>query len=95
LQSPINIPLGVALMDTLVDQTRGSFILRTGAYNAAFDKVMDWKEKLYKGNMFEFLEEIPYDETRAYVRLVMRNYLMNRRLNARHPFPFPMDLLRI
>jgi soluble lytic murein transglycosylase len=91
----INIPLGVALMDTLVNQTNNSFILRTGAYNSALSKMVDWRNNLYKGNVFEFLEEIPYDETRAYVRLVMRNYLMNHRLDTRDSFAFPTELLKL
>ncbi|HMN67149.1 MAG TPA: lytic transglycosylase domain-containing protein [Bdellovibrionales bacterium] len=91
----INIPLGMAHMDDVVDSAGSSFIMRTASYNAAAGKVREWRQRLYNGNVFEFLEEIPYEETRSYVRLVMRNYLMNRRLNSTAPFDFPGSLLEM
>jgi soluble lytic murein transglycosylase len=91
----INLPLGVAHMDELIGQAGASFIMRTSAYNAKVEKALEWKERLYNGNIHEFLEEIPYDETRSYIRLVMRNYVMNKRLSATQPFLFPADLLSL
>jgi soluble lytic murein transglycosylase len=91
----INLPLGAAHMDELIDQAGASFIMRTSAYNAKVEKALEWKERLYNGNIHEFLEEIPYDETRSYIRLVMRNYVMNKRLSATQPFLFPAHLLSL
>lgn len=91
----LNIPLGVAHMDQIVDDAGTGFIFRTISYNSTLAKARDWKRRFYHGNIFEFLEEIPFDETRSYVRLVMRNYLMNRRLTATQPFDFPLALLEI
>lgn len=89
----INIPVGVAHMDNLIDRVGTPFILRTAAYNATVDKTLEWRQRLFGGNVFEFIEEIPYDETRSYVRLVMRNYIMNLRLNSTGPLLFPEYLL--
>jgi soluble lytic murein transglycosylase len=89
----INIPVGVAHMDNLIDMAGTSFILRTASYNATLEKTLEWRQRLFNGNVYEFMEEIPYDETRSYVRLVMRNYIMNLRLNATAPIPFPEHLL--
>ncbi len=91
----INIPLGVTFMGELVGAVNGSFILRTIGYNAELVKGLEWKQKFYQGDIYEFVEQIPYDETRTYVRLVMRNYLMNKRLNAAVPFFFPLDILNL
>lgn len=91
----VNIPIGVAFMDELFGKVSGSFILRTIGYNTELAKGLEWKQRLYQGDIFEFIEQIPYEETRSYVRLVMRNYLMNKRLNSPLPFLFPLDLLKL
>lgn len=91
----VNIPIGVAHMDDLIDRAGAPFILRTSSYNATVEKTLEWRERLFQGDVYEFLEEIPYDETRSYIRLVMRNYIMNLRLNSAQPFPFPEHLLEL
>jgi len=91
----INIPLAVAHMDDLIDRAGESFILRTSSYNATVKKTMEWRQRLYSGSVYEFMEEIPFDETRSYVRLVMRNYIMNLRLNSNVPLQFPEELLNL
>jgi soluble lytic murein transglycosylase len=91
----VNIPLGVAHMDDMIEQAGAQFIMRTAGYNAKVEKALEWKERLYNGNVHEFIEEIPYDETRSYIRLVMRNYVMNKRLSANQPFLFPAHLLTL
>jgi soluble lytic murein transglycosylase len=38
----------------------------------------------------EFIEDIPYEETKGYVKLVMRNYITyNRFAEVDEPFRFP------
>lgn len=91
----VNIPLGVAHMDDMIAQAGAEFIMRTAGYNAKVEKAKEWRERLYNGNVYEFIEEIPYDETRSYIRLVMRNYIMNKRLSSTQPFLFPAHLLAL
>ncbi len=91
----INIPIGVAHMDDLSLVAGRSFILRTSSYNATVDKTIEWKNRLFKGDVSEWIEEIPYDETRSYVRLVMRNYLMYLRVGARGDTTIPTTLLNL
>ena len=43
----------------------------------------------------EFIEEIPYDETRLYVKLVMRNFVTYQRRMSTTPVQFPESLLRL
>lgn len=91
----VNIPLGVAHMDDMIELAGPEFILRTAGYNAKVEKAKEWHRRLYNGNVYEFIEEIPYDETRSYIRLVMRNYIMNKRLSSSQPFLFPAHLLAL
>ena len=49
--------------------------------------------KLLKGSV-EFIEEIPYDETRTYVKLIARNKLFYERISNRdNEHDFPPDFL--
>ena len=42
----------------------------------------------------EFIENIPYEETRTYVRLVIRNYIFyHNKLNGGKPW-FPEELIQ-
>src|SRR5260221_5337197 len=42
-----------------------------------------WLKTRYRGDTVEFIEDIPYDETRDYVKLVMRNLITYQILSAR------------
>jgi soluble lytic murein transglycosylase len=44
----------------------------------------------------EFIEEVPYEETRTYIKLTMRNYVFYRRLlSPTLVTTFPEDLLKL
>ena len=46
--------------------------------------------------MFEFIENIPYDETRTYVKIIARNMLFYQRLAAPDKEQvFPQDFIKI
>ena len=50
----------------------------------------------WNGDPVEFIEEIPYEETRAYVRLVMRNYIFYSLLRSPSgSLPFPDSVLNM
>ncbi len=70
-----NINLGAAHLKNLFHRHQNRFILSVAAYNANENVIRAWLKARYRGNALEFIEEIPYDETRAYVRLVMRNLI--------------------
>ncbi len=48
--------------------------LALSAYNAGLKAARRWSRRLPKGDVDEFVESIPYRETRNYVKLVYRNY---------------------
>ena len=52
------------------------------AYNAGDNRVTDWQSiGNYKGND-EFVESIPFTETRDYVQAIIRNEMIYRELNS-------------
>lgn len=68
-----NITIGAYYLHFLLKEF-GSFPVALAAYNAGPDKVKEWlKEGNYKAHD-EFIEDIPYDETRNYVKRVLLTY---------------------
>lgn len=84
-----NIQLGTAYLKWLWQKFDGQFILMTASYNASEDAVRGWVKTRYRGDAIEFIEDIPYEETRGYVKLVMRNLIFYTRMFSKQPFPFP------
>ena len=48
--------------------------LALSAYNAGLTAARRWSRRLTRRDVDEFVESIPYKETRTYVKLVYRNY---------------------
>jgi len=89
-QPHVNIPLGAAYLRRLWDKYNGQFILTVASYNASEDVVRNWVKSRFTHDPIEFIEDIPYDETQSYVKLVLRNLVFYMRLNSREEFiPFP------
>jgi soluble lytic murein transglycosylase len=82
LEPAINIPMGAAFLRQLLDHWNGQILLATASYNGGEGAVKNWVEKRFKGNMLQFIEDIPYQETRDYVKLVLRNFINYLRLNS-------------
>lgn len=89
------IPLGAAELRTLFDRWRGKWIPSVASYNAAEKAVRGWLRMRHREDPVEFIEEIPYEETRAYVKLVLRNQVFYQRLLADEPTSFPEGTLRL
>lgn len=71
----INIHVGAAHLRELLKRNKDQFILAVASYNANEKAIRKWMQTRYRGDALEFIEEIPYEETRTYVRLVMRNLI--------------------
>ncbi len=78
-----NLRLGAALLKKLSNVMKGSFIAITASYNAGEDPVRGWLERKKLTKPFEFIEAIPYKETQTYVKLVLRNYSIYKRLDGK------------
>jgi len=77
-----NITLGTAELADLVDEFKGDLALALASYNAGPQHVRRWiQERGYAGPE-EFVEEIPFDETRTYVKRVLGSYDRYRQLYA-------------
>ncbi len=75
LHSPsINIRLGAHYLAFLLDRFAGEPISAVAAYNAGPDAVTRWKAIVPTEDRDEFLEAIPFQETRSFVKRVMRSY---------------------
>ncbi len=75
-----NARLGTAYLDQQMDKFGGSFILTFSAYNAGPRRASEWIERFGdpRGKPLDFVidwvEQIPFSETRNYVQRVMENY---------------------
>jgi soluble lytic murein transglycosylase len=69
-----NIVLGTNYLNMVLTNAEGSQVLATAAYNAGPGRARTWRGLLnapMEGAIF--VETIPFDETRTYVRNVMSN----------------------
>ncbi|HVT43193.1 MAG TPA: transglycosylase SLT domain-containing protein [Thermoanaerobaculia bacterium] len=75
-----NIAVGAAELRQKLDRMNGNRLLAIASYNAGEAAVGRWIAKTPLHDVDLFVESIPYDETRLYVKNVMRNYNEYRRI---------------
>lgn len=75
-----NIRLGSAHFATLVGKYGGNMSRSIAAYNAGAIAVDKWTGRFGEVEDDEFVERIPYSETRGYVKKVLRNAALYRRI---------------
>jgi len=82
-----NIALGRAYLDELLGRFGGSYVLTAAAYNAGPNRVRDWistygDPRQRSVDVIDWIESIPFDETRNYVMRILENTQVYRaRLN--------------
>jgi soluble lytic murein transglycosylase len=82
LQNPEeNIDLGVREMKALADQLNHVYPLSIAAYNAGKSRVRRWLRESGRMELDRFVERIPFNETRNYVRRVSTHYARYRYLD--------------
>jgi soluble lytic murein transglycosylase len=77
-----NIRLGVRYLGQLLEQYGGNLAHAVAAYNAGPIAVNNWIVTHRGRDQDEFVELIPYQETRLYVKRVLRSYGEYRRLHG-------------
>ncbi len=93
-----NATLGAAHLGELVGNLRGSYILAMAGYNAGPGRALRWV-KVYgdprggQTDPIDWIERIPFDETRDYVQKVMEN-LQAYKSRLGHPLSISADLKR-
>lgn len=88
-QPDLNILLGASYMEQLTKKFPGELQRALAAYNAGASNVVKW-DILAARDWVEWIEEIPYAETREYVRSVLENMEVYRVINGR---PDPNGLM--
>src|SRR5207237_219372 len=76
----LNLHLGAAHLDELLRRFGGRVDAAVAAYNAGVTPVMRWLARGDTMDVDQFIELIPYQETRGYVRSVLRNREVYRAL---------------
>ncbi|MEA5623642.1 transglycosylase SLT domain-containing protein [Nostoc sp. UHCC 0251] len=69
-----NIMMGTWYLDHTHEQYNNNSLLAIASYNAGPGNVSKWLQTLTTQDPDEFVEEIPFDETKNYVRQVFGNY---------------------
>jgi soluble lytic murein transglycosylase-like protein len=97
LDPTTNISIGGRYLKTLSDHFRGNWPATWAAYNAGEYSVDGWIARRPGGSAIEFVELIPFGETKSYVRNVWRNLIVYQYLSAAvspiaDAFAVPLDL---
>ena len=70
----INISVGVKYFQSLMEKYEGNPAFSLAAYNAGPHRVMKWRKEAGLGwGMIDWIEAIPFKETREYVTSILRN----------------------
>jgi soluble lytic murein transglycosylase len=90
----VSLKLGTYFLRDQLDRWNGSVEQTLAAYNAGPGRVQQWTAGAHFREPAEFVESIPFTETREYVQSVMRNAAVYRQLySARTPPPQPKNAL--
>ncbi len=76
----VNLELGTRYFNEMVDKYNGQYEYALAAYNAGTDRVGDWLGQGHYRDPQEFVESIPFTETREYVQAILRNANVYRKL---------------
>ena len=76
----VNMELGTRYFRGMVDKFGGSYEQALAAYNAGSDRVEEWMGEGTYRDAPEFVESIPFTETREYVQAILRNANVYRQL---------------
>lgn len=83
-----NMKLGIAYLASLLDAFAGSYVLALAAYNGGPTRVRKWLRangdpRQRDVDVIDWIELIPFDETRDYVQRVLENLQVYRLRNGR------------
>jgi len=86
-QPATNLKLGTYYLRALLDEWGGQWAQTLASYNAGKSRVNDWITWNTYQEPAEFVESIPFAETREYVEAVLRNAAVYRQLYATRSAP--------
>jgi soluble lytic murein transglycosylase len=82
LDPDTNIRLGTRYLKQMLDKFGGVPEYALAAYNAGDNRVEDWQAAGPYSGMDEFVESIPFTQTREYVQAILRNIEIYREIDA-------------
>ena len=88
----VNAELGIAYLKDLLTTFNGHLIPAISSYNANMVAVKTWLKRKPEDNLL-FIEMIPYQETRQYVKAVLRNMVIYQQLLGTEEFKFSAENL--
>ena len=80
----LNLRLGTAYLSRLLTQLEGRWEPTLAAYNAGKSRAVAWQSRGEFREPAEYIETIPFTETRNYVKIVLRNADLYRRLYSKN-----------
>lgn len=81
-----NVSMGIKILSKNLAGFKGKIIPAVASYNADIRKVREWLHKNGKMKDDEFIENMPYLETRIYVKKVLAGYQAYSRLYGKKEF---------
>ncbi len=78
----LNLTLGCFYFKKVLNEYGNNVFHALAAYNAGPGALTKWQNRFGEMDIDEFIERIPYPETREYVKRVMKNYSVYSRLSA-------------
>ncbi len=78
----VNLEIGTYYLKIMLDSLNGDWEQALASYNAGKSRVLNWRNWSTYREPAEFVESIPFTETRNYVQSVLRNADVYRRLYA-------------
>lgn len=80
LEPDANIRLGTRYFSDMVKENGGQVEYALAAYNAGSNRVTDWRSAGQFRDVAEFVESIPFTETREYVQAIVRNVAVYKKI---------------
>lgn len=89
----VNVKIGTRYLKGLLTRFNGNLVSAVAAYNAGPSPVLRWRKNMPGLREDEFIESIPYGETREYVKRVLAGMEVYRRLyGSEEPSPLAMSV---
>ena len=76
----LNTRLGTLYLGSLADRFKSELIYTAGSYNAGPHNMLKWIKRWPRKSIDAFVEQIPFSETRKYVKRVYRSYKLYKHI---------------
>lgn len=86
-----NVFLGAAYIKELHGRMNKRMVGVIAAYNAGTGPIQNWYRTRNRKDVFEFIEGIAYEETRNYVKLVLRNWIIYQQIEKSSNFKLDLN----